>query len=289
MDRKELTKYENDRLRSIESSIQGYSNSVRKSIIAIGGLLKEIRDERLFSSEYDTFEQYIKERWGWTSQYGNMLIRGSDVHSLLPEAERKLIVNPNQAHALSYAPENERVEILRDLQSTGIITAPRILAEIEKRGGERNSPEPNLYLEMKALISPTKRLGPPKEQAPETTSAKPRTYGNPIYFRGLRNEPINENGVVFLFGLVAKDLGFSVESVQAGFPDCDAKQEISRNKWRHVRIEFEYESKNFYVHGHDPNGCDMIVCWKHNWADCPANIEVIELSTRIKSLPQAEE
>jgi hypothetical protein len=42
-------------------------------------------------------------------------------------------------------------------------------------------------------------------------------YGNPIDFRGLRHEPVNENGVIFLFGIVARELGYSVEAVQAGF------------------------------------------------------------------------
>jgi hypothetical protein len=28
----------------------------------------------------------------------------------------------------------------------------------------------------------------------------------------------------------------------------------------------------------------VIVCWRHNWADCPANIEVIELSSIMKRL-----
>lgn len=49
-------------------------------------------------------------------------------------------------------------------------------------------------------------------------------YGNPIDFRGLRHEPVNEQGVVFLFGMVARELGYMVEAVQAGFPDCEAKR-----------------------------------------------------------------
>jgi len=55
------------------------------------------------------------------------------------------------------------------------------------------------------------------------------TYGNPIDFRGLRHEPVNEQGVVLLFGLVAKELGYIVEAVQSGFPDCEAKRQIARN------------------------------------------------------------
>jgi hypothetical protein len=35
------------------------------------------------------------------------------------------------------------------------------------------------------------------------------TYGQPLDFRGLRHEPVNEQGVVLLFGLVAKELGSS--------------------------------------------------------------------------------
>ncbi len=115
------------------------------------------------------------------------------------------------------------------------------------------------------------------------------TYGNPLDFRGLRHEPVNEQGVVFLFGMVAKELGYMVEAVQAGFPDCEAKRQISAGKWQRVRIEFEFESRTFRDHGHDPNGCDAIVCWRHNWPDCPEHLEVVELSTVIKSLAKSED
>lgn len=43
-----------------------------------------------------------------------------------------------------------------------------------------------------------------------------------------------------------------------------------------MRIEIEYESRNFRKHQHHAGGCDMIVCWVHNWKECP--LEVIELS-----------
>jgi hypothetical protein len=80
-----------------------------------------------------------------------------------------------------------------------------------------------------------------------------------------------------------------VEAVQAGFPDCEAKRQVDAGKWQRVRIEFEFESRNFRDHGHLPDGCDLIVCWKHNWQDCPPHLEVVELSTIIKSLSANEE
>lgn len=107
------------------------------------------------------------------------------------------------------------------------------------------------------------------------------TYGNPIDFRGLRHEPVNEQGVVFLFGMVAKELGYMVEGVQTGYPDCEAKRQVEGGRWQGVKIEFEFESRNF---NHHPDGCDVIVCWRHNWPQCPGHIEVVELSSVIKTL-----
>lgn len=115
------------------------------------------------------------------------------------------------------------------------------------------------------------------------------TYGGPMDFRGLRHEPVNEQGVVFLFGMVARELGYMVEAVQTGFPDCEAKRQVSAGKWQRVRIEFEFESRNFRDHGHPASGCDLIVCWRHNWPDCPPGLEVVELSRVVKTLARSED
>ena len=115
-------------------------------------------------------------------------------------------------------------------------------------------------------------------------SPRMMTYGSFLNFRGLEHAPVNEQGVVFLFGMVCFELGFVVESVRIGYPDCEAKRRMSpsRDEWERVRIEFEYCSSNFRDHGHDPSGCDVIVCWEHDWPECP--LEVIELKTAIQSI-----
>jgi len=115
------------------------------------------------------------------------------------------------------------------------------------------------------------------------------TYGEPMDFPALRHEPVNEQGVVLLFGMVAKHLGYVVESVQAGFPDCEAKRQIAPKRWQRVNLEFEFESRNFRDHGHPSTGCDVIVCWHHTWPDCPAHIEVLDLSSLIKSLRRSQD
>jgi hypothetical protein len=109
-------------------------------------------------------------------------------------------------------------------------------------------------------------------------------FGAPISFRGLRHAPINEQGVVYLFGMVSLELGYIVEAIQSAYPDCEAKRciDTKQNRWQRVRIEFEYRSRNFRDHGHDPSGCDLIVCWEHDWPECP--LEVIELRSVIDQL-----
>ena len=124
--------------------------------------------------------------------------------------------------------------------------------------------------------SPSKLRYPPLDHRP--------IYGQPMDFRGLRHEPVNEQGVVLLFGMVAKELGYTVEAVQSAFPDCEAKRQIAPQRWQRVHLEFEFESRNFRDHGHSLTGCDVIVCWRHNWPDCPPHIEILELSSLIKSL-----
>jgi hypothetical protein len=123
---------------------------------------------------------------------------------------------------------------------------------------------------------------------PECTQKKPRVMTDrPVYGPLIRpypmiHGPINENGVLYLFGTVSERLGFVVTLIQGAFPDCYAMRLVDVDRWQPVRIEFEYESRNFLRHLHDPSGCDIIVCWKHNWLECP--LEVIELSKVVQEI-----
>jgi len=141
------------------------------------------------------------------------------------------------------------------------------------------------------------RVDDPNDVKPVTQSsvspialARPRAaplqlYGEPIDFRGLRHAPINEQGVVYLFGMISRELGFNIEAIQQGFPDCEGKylHDAKRNLWAKARIEFEFRASSFEDHGHDPKQCDFIVCWINDWPDSP--IPVIELKREILRLP----
>jgi hypothetical protein len=149
----------------------------------------------------------------------------------------------------------------------------------------------------RVAVKKKERGRPNGEAVPRTPASKRQhaplkdrpVYGNPTDFRGLRHEPVNEQGVVLLFGMLAKELGYVIETIQTGFPDCEAMRQVTPERWQRVRIEFEFESRNFRDHGHPASGCDVIICWRHNWDECPEDIEVMELSRVIKSLANSED
>jgi len=100
---------------------------------------------------------------------------------------------------------------------------------------------------------------------PETLTEGPMHYA-----------PETELGVVFLFAQLAKRWRLRIDEIKPGFPDCIAYQK-ARGKEKRIDIEFEYQSKNFERHGHDPKKCDWIVCWEHNWPKVPKHLYVVEL------------
>ena len=110
-----------------------------------------------------------------------------------------------------------------------------------------------------------------------------RACGDHLGFRAMLFAPVNEQGVVLLFGMVAGELGYGIETVAQGFPDCTAKRRTAPGRWESVRVEFEYRSRSFRDHGHDAEACDVIVCWEHDWPDCP--LEVLALRAALAELP----
>lgn len=96
----------------------------------------------------------------------------------------------------------------------------------------------------------------------------------------LNYAPLNEKGVILLFGYYLKELGFShLEEIRSGFPDAIGMKSTSKGRLQRVRIEFELKSSSFVRHNHPVDQCDVIVCWTNDWPDCP--IPVIELRTAL--------
>jgi hypothetical protein len=124
-----------------------------------------------------------------------------------------------------------------------------------------------------------------KKQPPTLVRSGDHVVGDPLPdpSLGLVYGPCNEEGVVFLFAKLHQRLSQSilVEAVQKGFPDARGRRRTARG-WEPVTIEFEYRSSSYKTHGHPLEGCDVIVCWEHDWPECP--LEVIELKKELARL-----
>jgi hypothetical protein len=122
----------------------------------------------------------------------------------------------------------------------------------------------------------------PQTIKPKIAKKKPRFLGESVQFRGLKFAPVNEKGVAYLFGMVSLELGFVVEALRTEPPDCEGKRclDTAANQWEPVKIDFLFKSSDFKAGGHNESETDIIVCWSHDWEDCP--VEVLELKSVIR-------
>jgi hypothetical protein len=132
------------------------------------------------------------------------------------------------------------------------------------------------YLQQRPVLDGTYRAAACTPLMPRLLANQP-IYGTPLIPWALTYAPTNEIGVVYLFGTVARELGYAVTRMQTEFPDGEAMRQLDQDRWQRVRIEFEFESRNFVTHYHRVEDCDLIVCWRHNWEECP--LEVLELKS----------
>ncbi len=105
--------------------------------------------------------------------------------------------------------------------------------------------------------------------------------GEPLDFEGLTNAPMEENGVIFLFGKLHERMGIRIKAIRKGFPDATGEVWIKGRLYPRT-IEFEFHSSDFKRHGHDASKCDIIVCWEHDWTDRPEHIFVLELKSELE-------
>lgn len=84
--------------------------------------------------------------------------------------------------------------------------------------------------------------------------------------------PKNEAELIFRFAQEMPGVWELLSLQTSSFPDAILK---IRGK-KTYKVEFEFESKSFLRHKHKVEECDLIICWIHDWDDCP--LPVLELS-----------
>jgi len=106
--------------------------------------------------------------------------------------------------------------------------------------------------------------------------------GEPMELGLMRWTPTNEMGVVALFIEYRTQLGFPiVEFIRPQFPDAAVFEKTGKGYARKY-IEFEYKSKGYKTHLASKRKCHYVVCWEHDWKECP--MPVIELKAEIPKI-----
>jgi hypothetical protein len=186
-----------------------------------------------------------------------------------------------------YIDEQGRTEEMKDVLEVIALQGPHV-----KQGRSlrtlRQGPEDMARAETSGLGNGPDDLIPLRPHDGASTAndeaADSGVYGSLMRFGPMVCAPTNEQGVLFLFGVMAEKLGFAILKVRREYPDCEAFRVLQGDRVELVKIELEYESRNFLKHLHDAKKCDLIVCWRHNWPECP--LPVIELRRLCQPMPQ---
>ncbi|HZO87141.1 MAG TPA: hypothetical protein VFB38_02295 [Chthonomonadaceae bacterium] len=130
----ELTPSEQARLAEYETTIGKHL----QQFFEVGYALMAIRDQRLYRSEYSTFEEYCGQRWGFTKTHANRLIAAAGVvENLTPIGVTPS--NEAQVRPLTKLAPDQQAEAWREAQALspeGKVTASLVDTVVRKRLGD---------------------------------------------------------------------------------------------------------------------------------------------------------
>ena len=105
-----LTTSETSSLTACEARIE----KGRASFLDVADALAEIRDGRLYREGFATFEAYCRERWGFTRNYANKVMRAGEAVKNLPDGMDTMVSSERTARAVAKVAPESRVEVVRE-------------------------------------------------------------------------------------------------------------------------------------------------------------------------------
>ncbi len=92
------------------------------TFVDVGTALASIRDGRLYRATYETFEDYCRERWGFSKRHANRLVEAAEVVTELGpigpitnEGQARAIASTRKEHGPEFA-----AEVLREAAEVGL-------------------------------------------------------------------------------------------------------------------------------------------------------------------------
>jgi len=117
-----LTDKESERLAQLETVIQRGMHS----FLEVGKALSEIRDARLYRTTHKSFDDYCKDKWGFSAQEAHHKIERRSVCLSLPNSFQSKITNAEQARALLEIKPSKRVAVLEKALQNGKLSSGSI-------------------------------------------------------------------------------------------------------------------------------------------------------------------
>lgn len=135
-----LTLFETEQLTVIErSELDRHEETIERGLqtfVEVGNALMAIRDNTLYRETHRTFEDYCRERWGFTDERARLLMRGAQVVSnLTPTEVGVLPTNERQTRPLiGLTPEQQRAAWQEVVETApdGKITGPHVASVAER-------------------------------------------------------------------------------------------------------------------------------------------------------------
>jgi hypothetical protein len=90
----------------------------QQTFVEVGMALLEIRDSRLYRASHGTFEDYCRERWGWTHRHANRVIEASEVAGLVGPTGPSV-----EAQARELAPLRDQPDAMREVWASVVARA----------------------------------------------------------------------------------------------------------------------------------------------------------------------
>jgi hypothetical protein len=107
-----LTEPQRRKLNDLESIIE----HGLQTFVEVGAALAIILEQKLYRTEYATYEAYVEARWGWSAARARQLIGSAKVVEEIAESVTEVTLSEPQARELIPVPEGQRAEALATAQ-----------------------------------------------------------------------------------------------------------------------------------------------------------------------------
>ena len=139
----------------------------------MGFALAEIKEKKLYRDLYATFEEYCKEKWGFSRTYSYYVIKGSEAIKSLPQHTFTRVNTEKQARAVSKVrPEKRNDVVLAASAKAESEGRPMTSTDITDAASEQ---EPPVDIES-TTVAPEPATPTDTAPTPEPAPAEPRVW-----------------------------------------------------------------------------------------------------------------